>query len=132
VEGHVAGFERPFYSGSATGRGVQLRRLLAALKLNDRLASIRDVNAFGDAHASFSGRLDALQVVADASGVAVGSPSKEIASAQPTPFRAVISGPLKQPDLLVSGTVPVARYRGYEARQVTVNLALVGGKGSAD
>src|SRR5438045_6664620 len=51
VEGTVLGMEDPYFNGWASGKGIQLNRMLAAFKLQDRYPALKQVVASADLRA---------------------------------------------------------------------------------
>ena len=132
AEGRVTGYDNPSVSATATGNGLQLQRILSALKMRDRYAVFRNLSAAGAARAGFWGRLDSLQIAAEATGVASGSPLKDVVVPLAVPVHIAMTGPVAHPNVVASGTVPLARYRGVTARNIAMNIALSGSAGAVD
>ncbi len=132
AEGTVIGLEDPAFNGWASGKGVQLNRVLAALKLQDRYPALRQVVASADVRADIRGRPDALQVTA--SGTAAGSLKIPQGPTIPNADDLVVafSGTLGAPRFTMSGTVPSIRFRQYEARNVWVSAVYTGKRAVAD
>src|SRR5207253_558903 len=70
AEGTVVDLQDPIFNGWVTGRGVQLNRVLAAARLQDRYPALRNLTASADLRAVIRGRADSIQVQASGPALA--------------------------------------------------------------
>jgi hypothetical protein len=121
AEGTVLGFNNPVVNGWASGSGVQLQRVLTALRVQDKVPILRQIQASANVRANVSGPLKA-PIVTASGPVAVNGPLPgEVQLGQEGSLQVSFSGALTAPRLLVSGTLPVVRFRQYTARNVLLS-----------
>jgi hypothetical protein len=135
AEGTVLAFADPAFHGWAQGSSLQLGRMLTALKVEDRAKALKGFAATATLRANLSGRIG--QPIVTASG--------PVSVRGPLPGGAVVgesgtlqvsfAGTFKEPRLVVSGTLPLVRYRGYFAKNVRLSAVYdgrAGGRGGVD
>jgi hypothetical protein len=132
VEGTVTGFEKPSLNGWATGSGVQLQRVLAALKLGDRIPALRQVAITANVRADVKGRLDNLDIRATGPARVRGTlPGGPVVPDEGN-IQVAFSGPLDSPRVLAHGTLPRVRFQKYEARNVWLSAFYTPERAAAD
>jgi hypothetical protein len=132
AEGTILGFSNPIVNGWASGSGVQLQRVLTALRVQDKMPILRQVQASANVKANVSGPLKA-PIVTASGPIAVNGPLPGGAAlGQEGSLQVSFSGSLQAPRLLVSGTLPVVRFKQVTARNVFLSAVYTPARVVAD